>query len=409
MDRQFDPLRRRVIAAGASALAAAGLAPLGRAAAAGESTVELPFVNGHRRLASYPEKRPLIVLTSRPPQLETPFEVFNDGMFTPNDAFFVRYHHAGLPTRIDADRHVIRIGGNAVAKPFELPLPELRTAFRPVECVAVNQCSGNGRGLFEPRVMGGQLACGAMGNARWFGVPLKDVLARAQPTAAARQVTFRGLDQALLGAADFVKALDIDHALDGEVMLAWQMNGADIPMLNGYPVKLVVPGYYGTYWVKHVSQIEVIDQAYDGFWMQTAYRVPDNDCACVDPGTKPARTRPIGRMNVRSFITSLKDGAQVRAGQPLTVRGIAFDGGQGIAEVACSTDGGASWREARLGADLGKYSFREFTFGFVPAAGGSELRARAWNRSGQSQPMEALWQPGGYMRNVVERVRITAV
>lgn len=407
MEKRFNPSRRRLVIGGASALAAAGLASLGRAAV-GESTLEQPFANGHRRLAAYPEKRPLIVLTSRPPQLETPFEVFNEGPITPNDAFFVRYHHAGLPTSIDPDRHVIRIGGNGVVKPFELTLAELRTGFRSVECIAVNQCSGNGRGLFDPRVTGGQLANGAMGNARWLGVPLKDVLARAQPTPAARQVTFRGLDQALLGAADFVKALDIDHALDGEVMIAYQMNGADIPMLNGYPVKLVVPGYYGTYWVKHVSQIEVIDHDYDGFWMQTAYRIPDNDCACVEPGTKPARTRPIGRMNVRSFITSLKDGAQVRAGQTLQVKGIAFDGGQGIAEVAYSTDGGASWHEAALGADLGKYSFREFSFGFVPAAGSSELRARAWNRSGQSQPLAALWQPAGYMRNVVERVRISA-
>jgi DMSO/TMAO reductase YedYZ molybdopterin-dependent catalytic subunit len=357
----------------------------------------------------YPQKRPLIVLTSRPPQLETPFEVFNEGALTPNDAFFVRYHHAGIPTRIDADQHVVRIGGNAVGKPFELTMEQLRTQFKPIEYVAVNQCSGNGRGLFAPRVTGGQLYNGAMGNARWLGVPLKDVLARADVKASARQVTFDGLDVPLLGGADFVKALEIDHALDGEVMLAFKMNGADIPMLNGYPVKLVVPGYYGTYWVKHLSSIEVIDQVYDGFWMSTAYRIPNNDCACVEPGTKPAATRPIGRFNVRSFITSVPDGAQLRAGQQLAVRGIAFDGGQGIREVAYTTDGGSSWRGASLGEDLGRYSFREFTFPFTPGRGAYDLRVRAWNRSGESQPMEALWQPGGYMRNVVERVRVSAV
>lgn len=191
-------------------------------------------------------------------------------------------------------------------------------------------------------------------------------------------------------------------------MLAWQMNGADIPFLNGYPVKLIVPGYYGTYWVKHLSEIEVIDSVYEGFWMKPAYRIPDNDCACIEPGTTPAATRPIGRFNVRSFITSLADGARVPAGAPLAVRGIAFDGGQGIREVAFSTDGGQSWRGATLGADLGRYSFREFRFGFTPTAGSHDLRVRAWNRSGQSQPMEALWQPAGYMRNVVEPVRITA-
>jgi hypothetical protein len=128
----------------------------------------------------------------------------------------------------------------------------------------------------------------------------------------------------------------------------------------------------------------------------------------VAPGTAPAATRPIGRFTVRSFITSVQDGARVRAGQPITVRGIAFDGGQGISDVAFSTDGGRTWRDTKLGEDLGRYSFREFTFGFAPQAGSYDLRTRAWSRSGQSQPMEASWQPAGYMRNVVESVKVTA-
>ena len=402
-------LRRRLLAGGAGVLASAGLGLLGRSALAQSAGTELLFVNGQRKLVAYPEKRPLIVLTSRPPQLETPFEIFNEGIVTPNDAFFVRYHNAGLPTAIDGDTHVIKIGGNAVGKPFELTMAELRTQFKPVEFLAVNQCSGNGRGLFIPRVTGGQLANGAMGNARWLGVPLKDVLARAQLKDSARQVTFNGLDNAVMGGGDFVKALDVGHAMDGEVMLAYQMNGAEIPFLNGFPVKLIVPGYYGTYWVKHLSEIEVIDQSYDGFWMKPAYRIPDNDCACVEPGTAPAATRPIGRFNVRSFITSVADGGRLRAGQLAAVRGIAFDGGQGIREVAYSVDGGQSWRGAKLGADMGRYSFREFTFGFTPERGQHDLRVRAWNRSGQSQPMEALWQPAGYMRNVVESVKVVAL
>ena len=154
------------------------------------------------------------------------------------------------------------------------------------------------------------------------------------------------------------------------------MNGAEMPMLNGYPVKLVVPGYYGTYWVKHLSEIEIIDQVYEGFWMKPAYRIPDNDCACIEPGTAPAATRPIGRFNVRSFITSLRDGARLRAGQQAIVRGIAFDGGQGIREVAYSTDGGADLARGTLGADLGRYSFREFSFGFTPGRQPRPARAR---------------------------------
>ncbi|HET9643656.1 MAG TPA: molybdopterin-dependent oxidoreductase [Burkholderiaceae bacterium] len=405
MSKDTDISRRRLVAGTALA---AGLAGMARPAVAQVATAELPIGNGRRQLVAYPEKRPLIVLTSRPPQLETPFEVFNEGVITPNDAFFVRYHNAGIPTSIDGDQHVIRIAGNAAGKPLELTMGELTTQFKPIEIVAVNQCSGNSRGHFSPRVTGGQLSNGAMGNARWLGVPLKDVLSRAEPKNTARQVTFNGLDNGVFGGGDFVKSLDMSHAMDGEVMIAWRMNGTDLPMLNGFPVRLVVPGYYGTYWVKHLSEIEIIDHVYEGFWMKPAYRIPDNDCACIEPGTTPAATRPIGRFTVRSFITSLRDGARVRAGQPLQVRGIAFDGGQGIREVAYSTDGGQSWRGATLGEDLGRYSFREFSFGFNPRSGSHDLCVRAFNRSGQSQPMQALWQPAGYMRNVVEHVVITA-
>jgi hypothetical protein len=247
-----------------------------------------------------------------------------------------------------------------------------------------------------------------MGNARWVGVPLRALLLRAGVADRARQVVFNGLDTPLFGGADFVKALDIAHAMDGEVMLAYQMNGSEIPMLNGYPVKLIVPGHYGTYWIKHLSDIQVIDHEFDGFWMKPAYRIPDNDCACVEPGKTPAATRPIGRFTVRSFITSLTDGARLPAGQPVAVRGIAFDGGHGIREVAYSTDGGSSWQPATLGTEIGRYSFREFRFGFTPSAGVHDIRVRAWNRAGQVQPLEASWQPAGYMRHVVESVRVTA-
>lgn len=407
MVHPINQQRRRIVSA--AALATTGLGLFGTTGTARAATVELPIANGLRNMVAYPEKRPLIVLTSRPPQLETPFEVFNDGIITPNDAFFVRYHNAGIPTEIDADKHVIKIGGNAAGKPFELSMDALRTEFKPVEFLAVNQCSGNSRGFLNPRVTGGQSANGAMGNARWLGVPLKDVLARAEIKNTARQVTFNGLDIALFGGGDFVKALEIDHAMDGEVMIAYQMNGADLPLLNGYPVKLIVPGYYGTYWVKHLSEIEVVDKPFEGFWMQPAYRIPDNDCACVPPGTAPPSTRPIGRFNVRSFITSLGNGGRVRAGAPIMVRGIAFDGGQGIREVAYTLDGGQNWREAKLGEDMGKYSFREFTFGMIPPAGLLDMRVRAWNRAGQTQPLEALWQPAGYMRNVVESIQVMAV
>jgi DMSO/TMAO reductase YedYZ molybdopterin-dependent catalytic subunit len=394
-------LDRRTVLRGSSALMAA-VAPL-RAFA---DTVTLPFGNGERPMVKYPQKRPMIGLTARPPQLETPFSVFNDSAITPNDAFFVRYHLAGIPLEIDPDTHTIEIKGK-VDKPMKLKMADLRR-MASVEVVAVNQCSGNSRGFSEPRVAGGQLGNGAMGNARWRGVPLKAVLALAGVQQDAKQVVFNGLDNAVLDKTpDFVKALEIAHANDGEVMLAYQMNGQDLPMLNGFPVRLVVPGYYGTYWVKHLSDITVIDTVFDGFWMKSAYRIPDNDCACVEPGTPPKVTVPIGRFNVRSFVTSVADGAKVKAG-PRTLKGIAFDGGTGIKQVEVSTDGGKSWTPARLGTDLGKYSFREWTLPVRLAAGGHLLKVRATSNGGKVQPDKAIWNPPGYMRNVIETYNVTA-
>jgi sulfite dehydrogenase len=390
----------------------AGIAALGASTALGAArafaldTVTLPFGNGERPLVKYPQKRPMIGLTSRPPQLETPFAIFNDGVITPNNAFFVRYHLADVPLNIDPDAFSLEIKGK-VDHPLKLSLKEIRK-LPAVELVAVNQCSGNSRGFSNPRVAGGQLANGAMGNARWRGVPLKALLDKAGVQDGARQVTFNGMDGPVSDKTpDFVKALDIDHARDGEVMLAYGMNGDELPVLNGFPLRLVVPGYYGTYWVKHLNEITVIDSVFDGFWMKTAYRIPDTACGCVEPGTAPKATIPINRCNVRSFITSVTDGAKLKAGAS-TLKGIAFDGGKGIKAVAVSTDGGKTWLPAKLGKDRGKYSFREWKLPIKLAVGNTEFKVRATNNAGESQPMEALWNPAGYLRNVVETVRVTA-
>ncbi len=369
-------------------------------------TVTLRFDNGERPLVKYPQKRPMIGLTSRPPQLETPFAIFNDGPITPNNAFFVRYHLADVPLNIDPDKFMLEIKGK-VDKPLKLSLKEIKK-LKATEIVAVNQCSGNSRGFSNPRVAGGQLANGAMGNARWRGVPLKTVLDMAGVQQGARQVTFNGLDGPVADKTpDFIKALDIDHASDGEVLLAYGMNGEDLPVLNGFPLRLVVPGYYGTYWVKHLNEITVIDGVYDGFWMKSAYRIPDTPNNAVEPGTAPKATIPINRFTVRSFITNIADGVRLKPGST-TLKGIAFDGGKGIKEVAISIDGGKTWTAAKLGKDLGKYSFREWKLPVKLAAGSYELKVRATNNAGDVQPMDPRWNPAGYLRNVVETVRVTA-
>lgn len=406
------PARRRVLKTLGAIGAGAGLmGPTAEALAATAGRVVLPFDNGERELVAFPQKRPLILLTSRPPQLETPFSVFNEGVITPNDAFFVRYHWSGIPTSIDPQSYRLRVGGK-VNTPLELSLDDLKRLADPVELVAVNQCSGNSRGYSSPRVFGAQLANGAMGNARWVGVPLRKVLEKAGVAAGARQVTFNGLDTPVLPAtSDFRKALEIEHALQDEPMLAWGMNGKDLPFLNGYPVKLIVPGYFGTYWVKHLSEIEVIDHVFDGhdaLFMTTAYRVPDNDCQCVAPGSAAAKTRPISTLPVRSFITSVQAGGILPSARSIELKGIAFDAGAGIKTVEVSIDGGRSWKAATLGKDLGRFSFREWRAPVSFAKKGrAVLMVRATNQKGEGQPATVDWNPAGYRRHVVESTPVT--
>jgi sulfite dehydrogenase len=186
------------------------------------------------------------------------------------------------------------------------------------------------------------------------------------------------------------------------------MNGAPLPVLNGFPLRLLVPGYFGTYWIKHLSSLTVTPDTFAGFFMSTAYRIPANAGGCVEPGTTPAATIPINRFKIRSFITSVAEGTAVPTGTATVLRGIAFDSGEGITEVQVSADGGKSWRLAELGKDAGRYSFREWTYAWKPDPGAKThaLKCRAFNRIGESQPLEPLWNPAGYMRNVVETVNV---
>src|SRR5438093_1269316 len=187
--------------------------------------------------------------------------------------------------------------------------------------------------------------------------------------------------------------------------VGYQMDGAPLPMLNGFPARLVVPGWYATYWVKNLSDITVADKPFERFWMKPAYRIPDNPCGCVEPGTAPKATVPIHRMNVRSFLVSPEPGARLAAGRPVTLKGIAFDGGYGIREVEVSDDGGSTWRRVSLGRDLGPYAFREWSAAWTPPrAGAARVMVRAFNRIGESQGTEPLWNPAGYLRNVIESV-----
>src|SRR5258706_8035084 len=188
------PLSRRRFLSGVSGLGLTGLLGASAWDAVAADLVGFPFVSGRRQLAkNFPQRGAMILQRPRPPLLETPFEVFDQGVFTPNDRFYVRWHLANIPTEVDPATFRLNIRGH-VDQPIQLTLDDLVRGFKPFEIAAVNQCSGNSRGFFSPRVPGGEWANGAIGNARWTGVRLKDVLDRAGVKAGAPQGRFKGLD-----------------------------------------------------------------------------------------------------------------------------------------------------------------------------------------------------------------------
>jgi DMSO/TMAO reductase YedYZ molybdopterin-dependent catalytic subunit len=376
-----------------------------------QAVVRLPLPGGvdERQITTaFPQKGRMILQRTRPPLLETPFEVFDKGLFTPNDEFYVRWHWSVIPTTIDVDTFRLNVRGH-VERPLSLTLPDIQ-ALPQIEYAAVNQCSGNSRGFFQPRVPGGEWGNGAMGNALWTGVSLRAILDRAGVKAGAVQVRFNGMDEATgKEGPDFAKSLSVDHARDGEVMLAYGMNSERLPVLNGYPLRLVVPGWYATYWVKMLNDIEVLDSPDTNFWMKTAYTIPDTPHADIKPGQTGVPTVPINKLNPRSFITNIKAGARIAAGKPTMVRGIAFGGDTGIKRVDFSSDGGKSWQATHLDADQGKYSFRQWRTRFtLSEKGDNTLMVRCTNDRDEVQPDQPNWNPSGYMRNVIEATPVSA-
>ena len=376
----------------------------------GQAAVELPFEPSERTLTNgFPQKGTMILQRTRPPLLETPFEVFDRGVFTPNDSFYVRWHWAVIPTEIDAGTFRLSVRGH-VDKELSLTLKEIVDGLPRVELAAVNQCSGNSRGFTDPRVPGAQWANGAMGNAKWMGVRLKDVLDRAGVKAGATAVLFAGLDDPVVPEAPkFMKSLALDHASNGEVMIAYAMNGEQLPLLNGFPLRLVVPGWYSTYWVKMLARIEVLAVPDENFWTKSAYLIPDTPGGDMKPGQTGLTMVPINRMVPRSFVTNLKEGAALKAGAKTLVRGIAFGGDTGVKSVELSVDGGKSWLPAGLGRDEGKYSFRQWQAEVTPAAGNVALMVRCTNDDGLVQPAANNWNPSGFMHNGIETVNLKAI
>jgi hypothetical protein len=252
-----------------------------------------------------------------------------------------------------------------------------------------------------------------MGSARWKGVRLRDLLARARLRRDALEVVFDGADSGLFGKTpDFAKSLPVWKANDETTLVALEMNGEPLPRWNGFPARLVVPGWTATYWVKHLLSIEVVAAPFGGFWMKRAYRVPKGLFPMVDRfvSQESELDTPITEILVNSLVTNPADGERFARGRPIGVEGIAWDGGYGIDRVDVSTDDGRTWAEANLGPDDGRFSWRRWSYRFVPtAAGPLVVRVRATNRLGMTQPSEPLFNPAGYHHNAVARLRLTIV
>jgi DMSO/TMAO reductase YedYZ molybdopterin-dependent catalytic subunit len=364
-------------------------------------------IGSYVTMGSLPGKKPLIQLADRPPNYESPIEYLRTPI-TPNDQFFVRYHLADIP-EIKAEDYKIAVGGDGANGKIELTLDDLKK-MPAVELVAVNQCSGNRRGLSDPHVPGVEWGYGAMGCARWKGARLKDILDKVGLKKEAIEIAFNGADGPVVDKTpDFIKSLPTWKAIDESTIIAYEMNGQPLPHFNGYPARLIVPGWTGTYWMKHLISIEARTTPLGGFWMKPAYRIPVGLFPVVARFVtqEDATSTPITEIVVNSLITSHRDGAKIKAGK-VTVSGMAWDGGYGITSVQVSTDGGKTWDGAKLGQDLGRYALRPWSFDIHAKGGKNTVMVNAANKIGQTQTAKLLFNGAGYHNNVMQSITLTA-
>ena len=347
-------------------------------------------------------KRDMLVRSVRPEDLEMPLSAFSDYL-TPVEHFFVRTH-VYVPT-VDLSQWRLQVGGS-VAMPLSLTMDELKK-LPAAELVSVLECAGNGRSFFQPPVPGMQWGQGAVGNARWRGVRLADVLKHAGLKPSAREILFDGADVPLGTMPDFQRSLPIEKALDPNTLLAYEMNSETLPVKHGFPLRVIAPGWAGDSWIKWLTSIRVLDQEHDGFWMKSAYRHPGRPVA---PGAAiPAdRMQPVTSLRVKSVIASPLDGVQFDPGRPATIRGVAW-GSEPVTSVEVSVDGGRSWKPASLNSSQRtRFGWRQWEFAWTPPrAAYYSILARARDASGNTQPLDQEWNQSGYLWNVVPRVHVS--
>ncbi|MCE9535727.1 MAG: sulfite oxidase [Nitrospirae bacterium] len=352
------------------------------------------------------ESGPLTVRVTRPFDAETPVRELTS-FLTPNHRFFVRSHFGPPPPDAVSETHWrLRVGG-LVERSQEFTLQALKQ-FEPVTITAVVQCSGNGRAFHRPKVPGVQWERGAVGNAEWTGVRLRDLLAKAGVQAGARHVQLQGADRPVVASVPlFTRSIPLEKALHPDTMLAYEMNGRPLPLLHGAPLRVITPGWMADSCMKWLTEITVQAEESKGYYMEQAYRVPTQP---VESGTTPnVPSTPVEAMVVKSLIAAPHEGETVKSG-PVTIQGMSWSGEAKIVKVEVSFDEGKTWESARLVGDDRSYAWRQWQLVWkAKTAGTFTILCRATDARGEQQPAITPWNPSGFLWNGWDCVTVTVL
>ena len=362
--------------------------------------------------AAIPGKEGLIILNDRPWNAETPAHLLDDPV-TPNHRMFVR-NNGLAPENIDPDSWRLEVGGESCLRPADFTIADLRARFETVSLQLQLECGGNGRGEFVPAASGNQWTTGAVGCPEFTGARLRDVLNYCGVGADAVYVGYHGADTHLSGDPDLEpisRGVPIDKALERESLIAWAMNGEDLPLQNGFPLRLVCGGWPGSVSGKWLRRIVVRNRVHDGEKMAPpSYTVPRHPVA---PGSRVPATdmRIIESMPVKSLITHPQSGIRIDRRERLDVRGHAWAGDDLVSAVFLSVDFGATWLPTALQSPANRLAWQRFSSWVqFPEPGYYEVWARAMDAAGRSQPMVVPgWNPRGYLNNACHRVAVQVV
>jgi sulfite oxidase len=361
----------------------------------------LAYAGEDNNLPPVPGKEGMILRSYRFLDLETPVDFMNSWL-TPEPHFYVR-NHMHMPATVDPAVWKLSIDGQ-VEQPVTLDLNELSKL--PSHSVTNTlECAGNGRAFQRPIVPGVQWQRGAVSTARFEGPRLRDVLARAGVKPSGKHVSFRGLDQVPGKVPPFIRSIPVEKALDGDTVIATHMNGAPLTRFHGFPARAMVPGWIGAASCKWLAEIHVIETEFAGNFMKPGYRFPDHP---VEPGgsISPDETHALTGLSVKSIIAGPAEGAKVKA-NPIRVHGAAWAGEADIVKVEISTDSGATWHPAQLGAEHARYAWRLWSYAWKPARSGDYvIMSRATDSQGRIQPESAAWNPSGYLYNAIDKVNV---